>query len=164
MKLSSWFAALLSLFSSTLFTGCDLVNLPEIKPGVTTLAEVRTRMGEPGFIHWNEDGTATWEYSRQPSGVDCYMISFDTAQVVSKLEQVLVDAQYARVQPGLSKDDVRRLLGQPARRTMFDNLNEEIWEWKIRGDLPTDETYFMVHFDLTHGAVKKSGKRIQHRA
>jgi hypothetical protein len=160
MKLPAWIAALLTVF----LPACDIVNLPEIKPGITPQAEVRSRMGEPGFIHWNDDGTATWEYSRQPAGVQCYMISFDHQQIVTRLDQVLNEANYAALRPGMSKDDVRRLYGQPARKQLFDNLREEIWEWHIEGTPPLEETYFMVHFDTTHGAVKKSSKRIEPKA
>ena len=129
-----------------------------------TQAEVRNRMGEPGFIHWNDDGTATWEYSRQPAGVHCYMISFDRQEIVTRLDQVLNEASYGLLRPGMSKDEVRRLYGQPARKQVFTNLREEIWEWRIEGAMPLDETYFMVHFDTGHGAVKKSSKRIEPKA
>lgn len=105
---------------------CDVVNLNEIRPGVTTAAEVKARMGEPGFIHHDNDGTAIWEYSRQPQGVHCYMIAFDRKEVVTRMDQVLNDANYARIADGLSKDDVRRILGAPATKVVFDNLREEI--------------------------------------
>ena len=160
MRLFGWINAALAALAALLLPACDAVNLKDIRPGVTTAAEVRGRMGEPGFTHWNDDGTATWEYSRQPSGIQCYMISFDRQQVVSKLEQVLVPENYARVRPGMAKDDVRRLLGAPASKTVFDNLREEIWEWHVQGDLPTEEAYFMVHFDTGHGAVKKTSSRV----
>jgi hypothetical protein len=46
-----------------LLPACDLVVLPEIKPGITTGVEVRAKMGNPGFEFRNEDGTVTWEYT-----------------------------------------------------------------------------------------------------
>lgn len=164
MKLPAWIVTALSAFAAALLPACDIVNLPEIKPGITTQAEVRSRMGEPGFIHWNDDGTATWEYSRQPAGVHCYMISFDRQEIVSRLDQVLNAASYGLLRPGMSKDEVRRLYGQPATKQVFANLREEIWEWRIEGEMPQDETYFMVHFDTGHGAVTKSSKRIEPKA
>lgn len=160
MKLPTWISALCAAVATVLLPACDSVNLQEIKPGLTTAAEVRSRMGEPGFKHWNDDGTATWEYSRQPSGVQCYMISFDRQEIVSKVEQVLNDASYARVRDGMAKDDVRRLLGAPGSKVVFDNLKEEVWEWRIEGVPPTEETFFMVHFDTTHGGVKKTSRRV----
>ncbi len=161
MKLPAWIAAAASAVVAATLPACDYVNLKEIKPGVTTQAEVRSRMGEPGFIHWNDDGTATWEYARQPNGTSCYMISFGPDHIVRQVEQVLNDVNYGKVRVGMSKDDVRRLLGAPASKVVFDNLGEEIWEWRIEGMPPMEETYFMVHFDTGHGAVKKTSKRVQ---
>jgi len=164
MKLPTWITAAATAMVVAALPACDAVNLPEIKPGVTTQAQVRARMGEPGFVHGNDDGTVTWEYGRQPNGSTCYMISFNQDQVVSKVEQVLNDANYARVHAGMSRDDVRRLLGAPGSKVVFDNLHEEIWEWRIDGMPPMDETYFMVHFDTGHGGVKKTSKRVQPKA
>ena len=160
MKLSRWITAATAAVASALMPACDIVNLNEIRPGITTAAEVRARMGEPGFIHHDNDGTAIWEYSRQPQGVHCYMIAFDRRDVVTRMDQVLNDANYARIADGLSKDDVRRIHGAPATKVVFDNLREEIWEWRIEGVPSTEETYFMVHFDTGHGAVKKTSRRV----
>jgi outer membrane protein assembly factor BamE (lipoprotein component of BamABCDE complex) len=153
------FATLASLLTALLLPACDAVK--EIQPGVTTAAEVLQRMGEPSYRHGNDDGTATWEYNRQPNGIHCYMISFDPQQVVSRLEQVLNDKNYARVQPGMSREEIRRLLGAPGSRTVFRNLGEEVWEWRIEGTLPMDETYFMVHFATDSGLVKKTSRRVE---
>ena len=163
MNFKAWISALFAALAAALLPACDIVNLPKIKPGVSTAAEVRARMGEPGMVHWNDDGTATWEYSRQPAGVDCYMISFDLNQVVVRLDQVLNNETYAKVRVGMTKDDIRRLLGAPASKAVFENLGEDIWEWHVRGMPPTEETYFMVHFDLRSGLVKKTSQRVAAR-
>lgn len=105
----------------------------------------------------------TWEYSRQPSGVQCYMITLGPDRIVRRLEQVLDEANYARARPGLRPDEVRRLYGQPASKAVFDNLGEEIWEWRIEGVPPTEESYFMVHFDLGDGRLKKTSKWVAAR-
>jgi outer membrane protein assembly factor BamE (lipoprotein component of BamABCDE complex) len=163
MKLPAWITATASAIIAVL-PGCDYVNMQEMKPGITTQAEVRARMGEPGFVHWNDDGTATWEYARQSNGTNCYMITFGSNQVVSRIEQALNDANFGKVRPGMSKDDIRRLFGAPATKQVFNNLREEIWEWRIEGMPPMDETYFMVHFDTDNGGVKKTSKRVQPKA
>lgn len=160
MKLPHWIVATAwALFAA--LPACDRVNLEEIKPGITTQAEVRQRMGDPGFIHRNEDGTSTWEYARQPNGTSCYMIGFGPNRVVSRVEQVLNDANFGKVRPGMSKDEIRRLLGAPGSMVVFGNLGEEIWEWHIEGMPPIEETYFMVHFDTADGGVKKTSRRVQ---
>lgn len=40
------------------------------------------------------------------------------------------------------------------------NLNEEVWEWRVEGENPLDDSYFNVYFSLDEGRVKKSGLRI----
>jgi len=159
MKLPAWIAAI----ATALLPACDAVNLPEIKPGITTASEVESRMGKLGFEFQNDDGSVTWEYSRQPAGTTCYMITIGSDRIVDKLEQVLTEANFARVREGMSRDEIRRLLGKPAAKVVFDNLGEDIWEWRIEGMPPMDETYFMVHFDLSSGGVKKTSKRVVQR-
>lgn len=157
------FAILAMALAAVLLVACDAANLAEIHPGVTTSDQVLQLMGEPGSRHANADGTTTWEYTRQPSGVDCYMISFDGRQIVSRVEQVLSDEYFARVQPGMSQAEVRRLLGAPGTRRVFARQQEEIWEWRIRGVPATDETYFSVAFDTGSGLVKSAAQRVQMR-
>lgn len=159
MKFSTWISSAAATISAALLSACD-VAVQEIQPGVTTAAEVKARMGEPEFLHANSDGSVTWEYSRQPSGVHCYMITLGSNQIVEKLEQVLTEANYARLHDGMTREEVRRLLGAPGSKVVFDNLREDIWEWRIEGIPPTEETYFMVHFDLGSGGVKKTSKRV----
>lgn len=164
MKLPAWITAAASAIVAAALPACDYVNLKEMKPGLTTQAEVRSRMGEPGFVHNNADGTVTWEYARQPNGTQCYMISFGHDLVISQIEQVLTESNYGKVRPGMRPAEIRRLFGAPARKQVFNNLGEEIWEWRIEGMPPMEETYFMVHFDTASGTVKTTSKRVQPKA
>lgn len=160
MKFVTWISAAFSAIAALALPACDFVNLPEIRPGITSAAEVRSRMGEPGFIHTNEDGSETWEYSRQPAGVHCHMISFGSDRIVSRMEQVLTEANFARARAGQSPDEIRRLFGAPASKSVFKNLHEEVWEWRIESLLPGEEKFLNVHFDLESGRVSKAGTRI----
>lgn len=161
MKLPAWITAAATALGAALLPACDLLNLPRIKPGLSTAAEVRARLGAPGAQYANDDGSVTWEYSRQPNGIHCYMITVGADQIVQKFEQVLNAANFARVRAGMRQDEVRRLLGAPASRVVYDNLREEIWEWRIEGTPPMEETYFMVRFASGDGRVKTTGQRVQ---
>lgn len=160
MKISSWLSAATTAIVAAVLPACDTINLQEIKPGITTATEVRSRLGNPGFEFQNTDGSVTWEYTRQPSGVHCYMITIGGDQIVQKMEQVLTEANFGKVREGMSQDAIRRLLGAPASKVVFDNLGENIWEWRVEGTPSTEETYFMVHFDLASGTVRKTSKRV----
>lgn len=159
MKLPAWIVALFSGLSALLLPACDAVNLPQIQPGVTTQAEVRQRLGEPGAVHANADGTATWEYSRQPAGVDCWMIRFDDRQVVAAVDQALSAENLARIVTGMPEADVLRQLGRPATRIAFGP--DDVLEWHVRSDFPGEEAYFAVHVRRDDGRVVKTASRVQ---
>lgn len=160
MKLPVWLSAVATALVAAVLPACDFINLPEIKPGLTRAGEVRSRLGEPGAQYANADGSVTWEYDRQPNGMHCYMITIGPDQIVQKFEQVLNDANYAKAREGMSQAEIRRLYGRPGSVQVFHNLQEAIWEWRIEGMPPIEETYFMVHFDLTSGLVKKTSRRV----
>ena len=52
---------------------CDAVNMKDLKPGVSTGYDVRDKLGKPGIEWRNDDGSVTWEYTRQPEGTECFM-------------------------------------------------------------------------------------------
>lgn len=149
---------LCSLFAAVGLPACDYFNARELKPGVSTALEVRDRYGPPQMEWHNDDGSVTWEYSRQPQGAECYMITIGPDQILRRLDQVLNEATFARVQPGMSGDEVRRLLGKPAASQFFQLKQETVWEWLIdRGSSVTEPTYFTVSFN-TDGRVTGTGR------
>jgi hypothetical protein len=156
MTISRW-------ITSALLPACDNVALQEIKPNISTAAEVRARLGNPGNEFPNPDGSVTWEYTRQPQGVDCYMITLGRDQIVLSMDQVLNDANYAQIREGMSPPEVLRQLGTPANKVIYNNLQEEVWEWRIRGTPNSEETYFNAHFDINSSLLKKAGKRVAQR-
>ena len=140
---------------AALLPACDVVNLEKVKPGVSTTRDVRTIMGPP-TMEWREpDGTQTWEYARTPNGIVNYMIDFDRSEVVSAVRQVLTEENFARVTPGMSREQVRRLLGQPASEQYFALKKEAVWDWKTKSEGGNDY-FFDVYFDDA-GRVTRSG-------
>ncbi|MCP5267415.1 MAG: hypothetical protein H6943_00105 [Zoogloeaceae bacterium] len=150
-------AGLLSIAASVL-PGCDAISMNEFKPGISTAAEVRQKMGAPSAEYANADGSVTWEYNRQPQGVHTHMLTFGPDKVLLRIEQVLSEAYFAQVSIGLDKAQVTRLLGKPARTTVFSMKNEEVWDWRIEETNPQGEWYFHVHFDVNSGQVVRTSK------
>lgn len=163
MKPSQWIAAAVASLGAALLPACDGVNLQALKPGVSTLEDVRSRMGPPNAEYDNADGSVTYEYNRQPQGTDCYMITIGRDRIVQRIEQVLTEANFARVQPGMDRDDVRRLLGGPGSVVRFPAANEEVWDWRVAGTLPPEEAHFHVHFDAATGLVSRTTRRVETR-
>jgi hypothetical protein len=141
--------------------GCDAVNMKDLQPGVSTASEVRERMGRPGIEWRNADGSVTWEYSRQPEGVECFMVTIGADQRLVSIENVLTAANFARVEAGWSRDQVRRLLGAPRSRQSFPLSGEEVWDWRLPPDFSADN-FFNVHFD-PHGKVLRTSRSTQSR-
>lgn len=123
-------ALLLALSLAVLTAGCDPQRISELEEGVASEADVRARFGQPEKI-WDEPGGArTLEYNRNPAGHQNYMITIGADGKMSALRQVLNPGNFARVQPGMPMEDVRRLLGKPAKQTPYALKNETAWDWR----------------------------------
>jgi hypothetical protein len=158
MKAPLWLTAALSAIAAP---ACDIVALHELKVGVSTAAEVRSRMGLPQAEHRNADGSVTYEYSRQPQGIDCHMITIGPDQVVKKIEQALSEPNLAKVVAGMDRDTLRRLLGKPGSVVTFPNSGEEVWDWRVAGMIPTEEAHFHAHLDPATGLVLRTSRRVE---
>ena len=77
--------------------GCDAVNMKELKPGVSTGYDARDKFGTPGIEWRNDDGSVTWEYTRQPQGTECFMITVGPDNVLRSIENVLTPANFAEL-------------------------------------------------------------------
>jgi outer membrane protein assembly factor BamE (lipoprotein component of BamABCDE complex) len=121
-----------SLLGSLLaFLGCDQQKIAKLEEGVATEADVRRQFGEPQATYSEADGGKTFEFTRQPEGQTAYMITIGPDGKMSALRQVLKATEFAKVQPGMDKADVRRLLGRPARTARYDlKPDEEHWDWR----------------------------------
>jgi outer membrane protein assembly factor BamE (lipoprotein component of BamABCDE complex) len=121
-----------SLLGSLLaLVGCDRDRIAKLEEGVATEADVRKQFGEPQATYNEADGGKTLEFTRQPEGQTAYMITIGADGKMSALRQVLKPAEFAKVQPGMDKADVRRLLGKPAKTAKYDlKPDEEHWDWR----------------------------------
>lgn len=153
-------AALCGLLGLMGLGGCERYLMSDIRPGVTTRGEVQEHMGSPGIEWRNEDGTLVWEYSMQPEGTTCYQLTIDAMGVVQRVEQVLTEANMARIVPGMSAEQVRRLIGKPARKQYFSLKKETAWDWFIGRNAALERRYFNVFFDPT-GAVVRTGEQVE---
>jgi hypothetical protein len=109
--------------------GCDPKRISELEEGVSTEPDVRARFGEPENI-WDSPAGRVFEYNRQPQGQKNYMITIGPDGKMAALRQVLTPENFARVQPGMAMEDLRKLLGKPARRTPYPLKRQTEWEWR----------------------------------
>ena len=123
-------AALAAVAAALLLTGCDPQRIGELEEGVATEADVRAKFGQPEQIWDGSGGARILEYNRQPAGQKNYMITIGADGRMTALRQVLNPGNFARVQPGMMMEDVRKLLGKPGRVTPYPLKNETAWDWR----------------------------------
>ena len=138
-------AALGALAALALLVGCDAQRIEELEEGLATEQDVRARFGEPERVWPEADGARTLEYNRQPAGHRNYMITIGADGKMSALRQVLTPQNFARVHAGMGVEDVRRMLGKPARQVPYALKNETVWTWKFL-EPPSDKKAFNVYF------------------
>ena len=139
--------------------GCDSQRINALEEGVATEADVRARFGTPEKI-WDaadmaatpQPGTAaapgarTFEYNRQPQGQVNYMITIGADGKMSALRQVLTPLNFARVVPGLTMEQVRKMLGKPMKITPYAASQHTHYDWRYLQP-PNTRMIFSVVFD-----------------
>lgn len=149
-----------SMLLSFLLSACDNFGTRDLKPGESTALDVRDRMGIPTAEWPNDNGTITWEYAKGPEGKVTFMVSIGADDRLRAVEQVLSEPYFARVEKGMSRDQIRRLLGKPGRIDFYPLKQEEVWDWRIEGQTATDRAHFNVHFD-TGGKVVGTSRHLE---
>ena len=146
-----------TLIALLVLAGCDQKKIAQLEEGVSTEADVRARFGEPAAVYEESNGDVTLEYPRQPAGQTNYMISIGPDGKMSALRQVLKPANFAQITPGLSRAQVRRLLGLPAKTQTFELKDEEVWDWRFADG--GESRIFSVTFD-GQGRVVATGSTL----
>lgn len=132
----------------TFLSACDPQRIAELEEGLSTEAQVRERFGEPENIWDAPDGGHTLEYNRQPQGHRNYMITIGADGRMSALRQVLTPQNFERVVPGMTVQEVRRMLGKPMRVAQFELVRQTHYDWRYRdGPNATDARIFTVVLD-----------------
>ena len=143
--------------------GCDQQRIAELEEGVATETDVRARFGEPEKTWDAADmanvpvtggaaqaltapGARTLEYNRQPQGMVNYMITINADGKMSALRQVLNPQNFAAVLPGMSMEQVRKLLGKQLKVTPYALKNQTHYDWRYLNP-PNTAMIFTVVFD-----------------
>lgn len=146
------------LFVSALFAwiaaGC--ANFSAIQPGDPTQS-VTDRVGEPTTVWTNEDGSEIWQYPQGHYATQTFIVIVGPDERVVEVHQALSEPYFSKVQRGMSREDVQRLLGPPREVRNFPARNEETWTWRY---VDITNMQFNVNFDRTQDRVK-SVQRVQ---
>jgi len=134
--------------------GC--ANFSAIAPG-DSAQSVAERVGKPVTVWKNSDGSELWQYPQGYYATQAFMVTLGPDQQVREVHQALSEPYLSKVQMGMSRDDVYRLLGRPREIWYFGARDEESWTWRY---YDTNYMFFNVLFDRTAGTVR-STQRLQ---
>lgn len=124
----------------------DDLLLKNLQPGVTTEDQIRAQMGKPEIVWENDDGSRRLEYPRSPNGLRTYMVDIGPDHKLCAVTQALTAENIGQVQPGMSEDEVRRLLGKPTTVAEFRLKKEVVWSWRWLEDGVNTPGMFNAHF------------------
>lgn len=153
---------ILATICTLLMGACDQQGRPiqefgldKLSKGVSTEGDVCTIMGQPETVREEEDGSRILEYPKGPTGHRTWFFMIGNNGKLTDYKQVLTHETFSRIQPGMTMDAVRRMLGKPRSITRFKLKNEEVWDWTYLE--PTQKTrLFNVHFDIASGKVMRT--------
>lgn len=137
----------LTMGFSALLAGCATPERDaRLTPGRSRSEDVIALYGPP-VRRWPEaDGGHTLEYSSQPFGQHCYMVRLAADGRLESIQDGLSPAGRARVEPGMTLEQVSRLLGTERSRVFFPLSGEEVWDWTVQPETPGYGLRFNVHF------------------
>jgi hypothetical protein len=125
MKRHTWLIGLLL----AALGGCGSYTPTAVQAGQTE-AEVLQRMGPPTGRYVMPHGGSRLEYARGPAGRDTYMIDLDATGHVTGWQQVLTEAQFDTITPGLPRDEVLRRLGRPSELMPIPRQHLTVWNYR----------------------------------
>lgn len=132
--------------AALLLQGCDNERVAGTEEGLTTESQVLAQWGQPEKVWDGANGERILEYNRQPQGTTNYMISIGPDGKVTALRQVLTRQNFDKVKTGMMMEDVRKLLGKPARIQPWPLKKETDYEWRFREGHASSQL-FVVTFD-----------------
>jgi outer membrane protein assembly factor BamE (lipoprotein component of BamABCDE complex) len=151
---------LVLLLAALLAAACASYGGASLRPGASSEAEVLQVMGAPAMRFTDNDGSKVLVYPRGPLGTQTFMVRLDARGVVRSIDPVLGDDTFNAIQPGLTTDDVVRMIGPPRETMTFERLGHEAWDYKYV-DTWGYPAIFSVTFDRDGRVVSKISQRLE---
>lgn len=107
---------------------CATLQPPQATPGQTEAA-VLAQLGQPTSRYTLPAGAQRLEYATGPYGRTTVMVDLGSDGRVIASQQVLTEANFAKVREGMRRDEVLVLLGRPADKA-GEFMNRQTWSWR----------------------------------
>ena len=122
--------------------------------------ELRGQLGPPAGEYRHPDGSRSLAYPQGYYSGETFMADVDAGGVVRGARQVLVEESFQRIEAGMSREDVLRVIGPPVDAMAFARQREVSWEYRFT-DLWGYRSLFFVNFDERGIVVSKLSQRIE---
>lgn len=140
--------------------GCASYDGSRLRPGIATEADVRGVMGPPAAEFREPDGSRRLAYPHGPLGRHTFMAEVGPDGVLRGVRQVLDDGTFSAVQPGMTREEVLRLIGPPGDTMAFTRSGHVAWDYRYT-DTWGYEAIFSVTFGRDGRVVSKISQRVE---
>lgn len=146
-------AAAATALALLLLAGCASYGPPRLAPGTPPEAAV-TALGPPTAEHPRPDGGVRLEFARGPFGLHTWMLDYDAQRRLLQTRQVLTEAEFDRLRPGMGEAEVRYAIGSPSERRWLPRQQQHLWNYRYEGPFCR---WFQVGIDAASGRVADLG-------
>lgn len=115
--------------------------------------QIIERLGLPETQRTMADGTSRLEFPTGPQGRQTWFVYLDAAGQALRSEQVLTERNFNRVNPGMTQDAVRELLGRPGETRKLGRSRGVVWAYRYENPFCQ---WFQVEI-ATDGTVRSAG-------
>jgi hypothetical protein len=140
--------------------GCASYDGHTLRPGVSSEAELRGLMGQPAMEFKESDGSRRLMYPRGPLGTQTFAAEVGSDGTVREIRPVLLDGTFNGIRPGMTQDDILRLIGPPGDTMSFALSRQAAWDYRYV-DTWGYTAIFSVAFDDKGIVVSKFSRRIE---
>ena len=143
-------------------SACASYSGSSLRAGSSTEAEVRATMGAPATELTSPDGTRSLFYPKGPMGTETFLVTIARDGTVGDIRNVLTDDTFSSIAPGMTEQDVLRMIGPPGKTTPFPISNNHAWDYRFM-DTWGYYAIFSVTFDANGIVVSKITNRLEGR-
>lgn len=116
-----------SAFTLLAILGLAGCAIHALQPGAR-LDETRERLGRPAFEQVTAGGGRRLLY---PMGLQTFALEFDTQGRLLHSQNVLTETHFATVTPGMAREQLRAMFGNPSRVWGVRFRNQTVWSYSF---------------------------------
>jgi hypothetical protein len=148
---------LAAVLLALVLSACASYSGAGLRPGEARLEDVLRLMGQPAMRWQNPDGSIQLAYPRGPAGIHTYMVKLGPDGRLQSKENVLDQAGFAQIRPGMTQEQVLRILGPPddSATAYFKVRDELVWDWRACTNNTNIQRLYVL-FDASAGTVRST--------